>query len=256
MNLFSIKKVTSAVATTIMLFAISGCSSNKLAFEYRTFQKKTSLPCQGNCPQIKVNIPYAKGSTEASDSINKKVYLELRKIIAFEKNTNTSTDYNELLSKFIKTYEDLQKRFPDDVIEWNGDVEGNIIHQSEDLLNIKLKYYTFTGGAHGYQGFRSLLFDPMTGKTIQNTELFVNYDNFRNFAETKFRDKFKIPKNGNINATGYLFEEDRFELPQNIFFTDNGLQLYYNTYEVSAYVSGPKELLIPYSEADSFLIIK
>lgn len=255
LNLSGILKIHIIGFSTLCFFLI-GCSSNKLAFEYKSYQKKTSLPCTENCPQITVKIPYATNAPGVADSINKKIYLELKKIISFKDNTSTSTDYNQLLKEFIETYEEIQKKYPKDTFGWKGEIEGSVIHQSEELLNIKLKYYTFTGGAHGFRGFRSLLFNPTTGKSVSINELFVDSEAFKNFAEKKFKQHFEIPENSNINATGFLFDDDIFQLPQNIFFTEKGLLLYYNTYEIDAYTDGPKELLIPYNEVDEYLILK
>ena len=53
-----------------------------------------------------------------------------------------------------------------------------------------------------------------------------------------------------------MFEDDVFQLPQTYFFTDKGLLLYYNVYEIASYADGPKELLIPYTEAVPYLTAK
>ena len=53
-----------------------------------------------------------------------------------------------------------------------------------------------------------------------------------------------------------MFLDDVFVLPQNIFFKENGILLYYNAYEAAAYAEQQKEVLIPYSEADAFLKMK
>jgi hypothetical protein len=123
-------------------------------------------------------------------------------------------------------------------------------------LNIEIKHYSYTGGAHGYQGLRSLIFDPETGKSIPNNNLFKDRNAFKAFAEKKFRAKYKIPENQPINATGFQFEDEKFELPQNIFYTDKGLLLYYNPYEAASYSDGPKELLLSYKDVNEYLAIK
>ena len=123
-------------------------------------------------------------------------------------------------------------------------------------MNIEINHYTFTGGAHGYQGLRSLLFDPNTGKSISNQQLFKNPNAFKAMAEKKFRAKYKIPENKSINSTGLMFEDEKFILPQNIFYTDKGLLLYYNSYEVASYADGPKELFLPYTEVNDYLLLK
>jgi hypothetical protein len=114
----------------------------------------------------------------------------------------------------------------------------------------------FNGGAHGYEGDTSLLFDLKTGFSLKPEDLFTDVKSFTALAETKFREKFKIPANKSINSTGMLFEKSKFRLPNNIFYTKDGLLLYYNAYEAASYADGPKELLIPYSIANDYLKIK
>ena len=147
----------------------------------------------------------------------------------------------------------MHKKFPHDTFGWEGKITGNVEFESEQILNIKIDHYTFTGGAHGYQGFRSILFNSKTGKIIFNDQLFKNENEFKAFAEKEFRLKYQIPKNANINATGLMFENDKFQLPQNIFYTSAGLLLYYNSYEAASYADGPKEIVFPYEKVSKYL---
>jgi len=240
----------------ILLFFLSVSCTDKLIFETLTFEKATTLPCKENCPHIKLKIPFAKNKTAVADSINSKIFSVLKSIIYIDNQPFASTDYNDLLASFIGSYEKLQKDYPNDTFGWEGDIQGSIKYQSDKLLNIEIDHYTYTGGAHGYQGLRSLLFDPQTGKIIPNDQLFNDIANFKAFAEKQFRIKYKIPANGSINSTGFQFEEDQFQLPQNIFYTEKGLLLYYNQYEAASYADGPKELFLPYKEAEPYLAIK
>jgi len=235
-----------------VFFSLARCS-NELTFENRSFEKKTTLPCKGKCPQITVKIPFAKNVPIVADSINKKVFLTIKEIVYLDKKPTT---YTALLESFIGSYEKLQKHFPKDTFGWEGQIEGSIIYLSNEVLNIKIKYHTYTGGAHGNQGLRSLLFDPTSGKTIPNKKLFIDNEVFKAFAEKQFRIKYKIHANDPINSTGLQFEDEQFVLPLNIFFTDKGLLLYYNRYEVASYADGPKELLLPYGEIEDYLAIR
>ena len=238
------------------LFLLMARCGNELAFEEQSFSQKTSLACKGDCPHINVKIPIAKDVPVVADSINKKVFKVLKDIIYFGEKPYSSTDYKGLLNSFIGSYEKLQKDFPKDTFGWEADIEGKVKYVSDSILNIEIKHYTFTGGAHGYQGLRSLLFDPNTGKSISNDRLFKDPKAFAAFAEKKFRAKYKIPENGSINSTGLLFEEDQFHLPLNLFYTDKGLLLYYNSYEIASYADGTKEVLLPYKEINSYLNVK
>jgi hypothetical protein len=240
----------------ILLALVFVSCSNELSFEDRSFEQKTTLPCKENCPYIRVEIPVAKGNSIVADSINKKIFSVLKGIIYFGEKPFTSSNYTDLLASFIGSYEKMQQQFPEDTFGWEADITGSIRYQSDGILNIQIQHYTFTGGAHGYDGLRSLIFDPDTGKIIPNTQLFKNLNLFKAFAEKKFRLKYKIPEQGPINATGYQFENELFQLPQNIFYTDKGLLLHYNPYEAASYADGPKELFFPYTEVNEFLVLR
>jgi hypothetical protein len=239
----------------VTLLILTSCTK-ELSFKDQTFEKKSTLPCKSNCPQISLKIPIAKNVPIVADSINKKVFSILKEIVYFGDKPYESTDYNDLTASFIGSYEEMHKKFPDDKFGWEAKIEGNIEYQTDDILNIKISHYTFTGGAHGYQGYRSLLFNPKTGKTISNNQLFISEKDFKAFAEKQFRNKYKIPANGSINATGLMFENEKFNLPLNIFYTKEGLLLYYNSYEAASYADGPKELLLTYDKVNNYLVFK
>ena len=238
------------------LFFLFARCEKELVFENQTFEKKTSLACKDNCPHIIVRVPIAKDVPIVADSINKKVFSVLKQIVYFGEKPYTSTDYKGLVSSFIDSYEQLQNDFPKDSFGWEAKIDGEVKYVSESIINIEIKHYTYTGGAHGYQGFRSLLFDPNTGKTILQHQLFKDRNAFKAFAEKEFRNKYKIPEKGSINQTGLMFEGEKFHLPQNIFYTDKGLLLFYNPYEVASYADGTKELLLSYKEVKDYLLIK
>lgn len=239
----------------ILVLFLSSCK-NELTFKEAHFEKKSSLPCKENCPLVILTVPVAENVPIVADSINKKIFSVVREIIYFGEKPYPSTDYQGLLDSFIGSYDEMKTKYPKDTFGWEGKIEGKVAYESDSILNIRIKHYTFTGGAHGYEGIRSLLFDPKTGKNIPNEFLFRDLNKFRTFAETKFRAKYKIPTEQNINATGLMFEEDVFELPLSIFYTEKGLQLYYNTYEVASYADGPKELLLTYEELKPYLLVK
>ena len=238
-----------------LVFLLSSCK-NELTFSDKTYEKKTTLPCKQGCPEVVVKIPFAENVPIVADSINKKIFSVVREIIYFGEKKSIAINYDGVLTAFIKSYEDLQKENPTDVFGWEAKVEGKVKYQTDSILNIELKHYSFTGGAHGYQGVRSLIFNPNTGKTIENKELFSDLNGFKKFVEKQFRIKFKIPENKSINATGFMFEDEKFQLPMTYLFVENGILLYYNTYECASYAQGPQELLFTFQELKPYLRVK
>lgn len=239
----------------IFILFLTSCK-NELTFKEEHFEQKSSLPCEENCPEVTLTVPVAENVPIVADSINKKIFSVVREIIYFGEKPYPSSDYQGLLNSFIASYDEMKTKNPKEIFGWEGKIEGKVVYESDSILNIEIKHYTFTGGAHGYSGIRSLLFDPKTGKNIPNEFLFKDLNKFKAFAETKFRTKYKIPTQENINATGLMFENDVFELPLSIFFTDKGLLLYYNTYEAASYADGPKELVLTYEELKPYLLVK
>lgn len=237
------------------LFILSACS-NKLSFDSKEFTETSALLCKDNCTAIAIEIPYATNNSIAADSINKKVFGVVKELVYVNENPIEDNDYKALVKSFIATFESTREEYPDSTFGWDAKIEGEVIYQSDAIVNLEINHYTFTGGAHGFEGKQSLLFDPKTGKKIPNRSLFKKYVEFKKVVEKSFRKKYNIPMDGNINQTGCLFEDDEFQLPKNIFFTSDGLLLHYNQYEAAAYAEGSKTLFLPYNSIQKYLIIK
>lgn len=242
-------------ACLILLFLTASCQK-EMTFKKKSFEKLAPADCKKNCPTLSMYYLVSKNGGVVSDSINKKLFDVYKEIIYFGEKQYDVETYEALGEAFLDSYKQLKTDFPDDSFGWEGTVDAKIVHTSDKLINVVIESYVYTGGAHGYSGTRSLLFDHVTGKLVPVPALFKNKDEFAKFAEQKFRAKYDLPESENINSKGFMFEDDVFILPQNIIFTATGIILYYNIYEIAAYADGPKELFIPYSEADQYLAIK
>lgn len=229
-----------------------------VAFTSKKYEQKTTLPCTDACTNVVIDVPVAENIPQpAKDSINNKIFNTVRGIVYFGEQPTTGKTYEEIMASFIKSYEDLRKDFPKEkMAPWEAKINGSIAYQTENIINVKLENYMFTGGAHGYSGNRSLIFNAKTGTTVNYAEMFTDQKAVTAMAEKKFRDKYKIPAGKNINSTGYFFENDKFILPQNIFYTEDGLLLYYNAYEVASYAEQQKEITLTYAELGGLLKVK
>ena len=248
------KKILSIFAFAAILISCEG--DKQLEFTTETYTEKSTLPCSEKCPEVEVKVPIAKNVPIVADSINNRVFAVVREIIYFGEKPYTSKEYKGLLQSFISSYDEMKTEFPKDSFGWEGKVTGSIAYETENVLNIKIDHYTYTGGAHGYQGIRSLIFNPKTGKIITNEGLFNNVNAFTKFAEQKFRTAYKIPENDAINSTGLMFEDEKFALPMTMIFNKTGLLLYYNSYEAASYADGPKEIQLTFAELEPYLKVK
>lgn len=228
-----------------------------LAFRNETHQKKSSLPCKETCTNVSIEVPVAENIPVVADSINNKIFNTVRGIVYFGEKPYDGKTYDEIMTSFISAYDKMKKDFPrDPMMPWEATIKGSVPYKTDSIINVKLTSYMFTGGAHGYGAERSLIFNVKTGKSLKAADLFTDIKSFTSYAEKKFREKYKVPAGKNINATGFMFENDKFALPQNIFYTDKGLLLYYNAYEIASFADQQKELLFPYSEVQKYLKVK
>lgn len=240
-------------ALAILVLCLSGCKSEQLTFETRKFRKE--IVQKKDTTRIEIEVAVAQNKSAAADSINVLFFKKISPLFTFD-STVTAKDYTTVCSQFIKEYSKLVSDMPDYSTPWDATAIGKTGYQSDKVINLTIDYYSFTGGAHGNGGSLSYFVDPKTGKQIKKEDLFTDVKAFTQLAEQKFRAQQKIPSGSNINETGYWFDKDSFYLPKNIFYTDKGILLLYNQYEIAPYADGPIELTIPYNEAGKFLKIR
>ncbi|WP_067034895.1 DUF3298 and DUF4163 domain-containing protein [Allomuricauda sp. CP2A] len=232
----------------LFLWILVGCQTeHKLTFEPLNLQGES---CQ-NCPEITINIPHALDDTGVATAINRSLREEVIALLSFSENEDVG-DIDQAMASFTDSYKELKTKFPDE-IGWEAKINGEIIYEDANLVTIVVNSYTFTGGAHGYGSTSYLNFDKRKGTELENWELFDDPEGFEKFAETKFRIQEDIPQDSNINATGFMFEGDMFHLPYNVGYTQDGVQLIYNQYEVASYADGPIVLTLPYAEVNVYL---
>jgi hypothetical protein len=227
---------------------------NTLTFNNREFKIETIPDCD-SCPKVTVTVPVAAGDEAVAKRINDSVFAAVQKVLGEE--GKQFTNYDSLLGNFMNMYKQMKAELSEDaVIGWEATVKGNLVKQTDSLINIKLETYTMTGGAHPNTNTFSLLFDPATGNQLLLNDVIKNVPALTVFAEKNFREEFKIPVNASINSTMFTFENDKFVLPQNIFFNNDGLLLHYNPYEIGPYVIGAQELKLPYAEIKNYLAVQ
>lgn len=247
------KKILSALAISAVLL---GCNTDReLQFELQEFHKKTELPCsEPNCTEVKIKVPVLTEPKNAiAKAINQTVLEEVRKIIAFDDLQSDAVTYESIADSFIHSFEDIKKDFPQESAPWEASVDGKVLFHNPNLLSIELEHYVFSGGAHGYKGYSALNFNPEEGTLYTQEQLFKDLNGFAKLVESRLRKEFDLEPNAPINSKGLMFENNAFKLPESIFFHQDKVVAYYNTYEIASYADGPTALPFTYDEIRPFL---
>ena len=227
-------------------------SSPLVSFERRSLLKGAEKDCDSlaqDCSSISLKYLSAVGTEERVRNINTSLFLHLRRLVLPEE-PGMETDYDKLARQFLAQAEKATGEFPGEA-PWRVTIEEKLYFRQEGLISIGIEAFVFTGGAHGYSSLSFLNFDPATGDLLSPEDIFLS--GFTELAETYFRQKWDIPLKGNINSTGFRFENDRFRLPSNLGFDSENVVLVYDASRIGPKPSGQITVEIPRQQAWPFL---
>ncbi|NKI26485.1 DUF3298 and DUF4163 domain-containing protein [Arenibacter sp. 6A1] len=233
------------------LFFLSCTNQDKLVFEPLEFKEAS---CD-NCPKVTVQIPKALENHALASIINNTLREEVISMLSYDDEFEPTT-IEEAIRSFNNGYSDMKKLYAEEPVGWEAIIDGTVTYEDDTIITIKLNSYSFTGGAHGYTSTQFFNFDKKNNIEVNTLDFIDDLDQFRLYAEIKFREQEKIPSDKSINTTGFMFENNLFYLPENIGFTKEGLQLYYEQYEVASYADGPILLNLPFQEIQPYLSLK
>jgi hypothetical protein len=198
---------------------------------------------------ISVTYEKATGASELSKRINFKVEEAIIATLSFPEK---KTSLEAVLDDFNSEYLNFKKDYPEDEEPlWELHIETEISYHSQDVITIAISTYEFKGGAHGNDKIKFLNLDAKTGYLLTQSDIVDTSEDFIKLAQTYFLKNLKT-KNEQLKMEDYFFGE-AFQLPENIGFSNDGLVLLYNVYEVASYAQGYTEFVIPFEEVNSYL---
>ncbi len=245
----------------VLILLFSACKSEKeekeiaLWFEKKQLVQKSGENCEEDdydCSIISLEVLEARGPEAVSENINRAISRHMTNFFSTGE-TAVSIPLDLLAENFLLDQREAAESFSEEP-PWEAYINQDVYFRSDSLISVGTTAEIFSGGAHGYKTLTFQNFDPYTGKSLRHRELFT--PGFREYAEKIFRRKQSIPTTDPINSTGFWFENDRFQLPENIGFSEDQVILIYNSYEIAPYAAGDIVLEIPKEEIRSFLKIQ
>ena len=161
---------------------------------------------------------------------------------------------DDLSTAFISDYREFKLAFPESKTPWTIDMKGEITFESEQLISYRLALNSYTGGAH--MNAETFLFNVnKNGKKVGLKSFITNRKKFIQIAEKAFRKSKSLSLTADLGEAGFTFDKNKFQLPENIGFTQKGVVLFYNDYEIATYADGPTEINISYKELEGVISI-
>lgn len=228
----------------ILALILNSCSSEFKPATFKTISIEEPFEAE-----ISATYSKASGNDELSKTINTNVETAIIKTLNSSKN---KTDLNTVLKAFNEEYLSFKKDFSETIEPaWELYIETELTYQSENVITIAISTYEFKGGAHGNDKIEFLNLDAKTGRVLSQDDIIKDKESFKALAEQVFVNSLSNTKE-NLKMEDFFFGNP-FQLPENIGFSDDGLVLLYNVYEVASYDQGYTEFVIPFEEAESFL---
>jgi len=234
---------------------------DEMMFKNETYTNPNFCNKEENCLQVKLDVLEAEDTNPLKDSINYHIFDIVKTSLDLSDGAQSLKNYVDLINQ----YENYYKAFGEElktndtlnpVINWEATSLVKLNYQTEYILNFAIEHYNFTGGAHGYGASKSLIIDAVTGRKLDYKYLLTNLDMIKRLGEQQLREKYEIGQGKSLNAYGFFFENDKFELPENIFFNKESIVLHYNQYEIASYAFGPIDLELSNKEIGKYLVTK
>jgi hypothetical protein len=210
------------------------------------------------CATFEVDYPILKTQTPGTKTINDSILYYVKYGLDLNSEARKpNISVRDLGQAFIKEYEtyvsdQLAGENADYITSWFMECDAMLSYQSPKAVSVMINKYTFAGGAHPNTYTSTLNFDLNTGKTLQLKDLITDMNKLKAMAEKKFREVRDLSPDTDFNDEGY-FWEGGFQLPENFSLDTNGLQFFYNTYEVASYAQGPTEFLLSWKELEGIV---
>ncbi|MGB1210734.1 MAG: PdaC/SigV domain-containing protein [Lacinutrix venerupis] len=200
---------------------------------------------------IEINIPVAKGQTEAAKQINTTLNYFVNNALNIDSVSETKESTEESISNFKKSYKDFKtqigKTLYTNLPTWEVLIDGEVIYTNETLASIAMNSSINTGGAHGNLIFRFFNFDVKTGLKLETKDLINDIPSFTAIAQKYYNKELLSANNNRIEA----FKNDTFKLPENLGFSEDGVIVFYDTYNSA--VNNVIEFTIPYTVVNDYL---
>jgi len=229
---------------------------DSLSYEVKNF-KKTYKDCKDSdekCSYLKITYPVFGGNS--ASEVNKTIDAYLIDSIFSIEGTASNKNLDGLAATFFGDYENVLKdASPDFPVVYALDINSSVVFNKPAALSVSIDYYINTGGAHPNSFVKYFVFNPKTGKQVKLNDLFNSgfEDKLNKLIDKKYREYRNLKATDRLDGEkGYLFD-NFIKFNDNFILTKEGINFYYNNYEIAAYAVGPTELNFTYKELEDIL---
>lgn len=168
---------------------------------------------------------------------------------AIEKNIN-DTIKKDIMKSYYSVEEDAKNYLSNTPKEYiqpyiynvNFDVKKN----SDNMLSILIKYYQFSGGAHGMDENKSYNIYMKDGKFLELKDFFKSNSDYKKVINNEIRNQIK-------NKKDQVYEFKSISDNQKFYIEDDNIVIYFDLYDIAPFAAGIPEFKININQISHIL---
>lgn len=184
-----------------------------------------------------------KNDEYIESTINMPIITNSNKIVERSTNDRIKNDIFEFYNKSYKEAKQYLKDNPDEENKFVANVDFELKKNTDSALSIKVRYYTYSGGAHGYYQDIAYNVDMRTGKFLELMDLFKDNTKYKEVIDEEIKQQItELEKKDKENVGIYNFKGIKEN--QNFYLQDDNLVIYFDLYDITPYAAGIPEFSI------------
>ena len=204
---------------------------------------------------IEINIPKAQGNLKASEGINTVLNDFVCQALHLDASKEKANSLEESMNVFNTSYANFNTLISSELQEelpvWEALIDGEVIYNTENIVCIVMNSSINTGAANSTMVLRFFNFNPNTGTLLNTKDLVNNITDFKALVKKYYNKEIS----SSYIESDNLIESNTFKLPKNIGFSDEGVIILYDNFDVGAFEKEIIEFTIPYEVVNDYLKI-
>ena len=157
---------------------------------------------------------------------------------------NVSKTRDQMLSKYKTIWNDVKESLEKEPeLGFSSNTWMIFVGQKEKLATFAIRYYSYTGGAHGLGGSEYLTIDMTTHKVLTLSDIIEQ----KKLPEVKELLWSFYTDYGRIKDEEAFTKKTDFDVSKNFYLAHDGIHFIYHEYEIASYAEGEQDLVIPWA---------
>ena len=158
---------------------------------------------------------------------------------------NVSKTRDQMLSKYKTIWNDVKESLEKEPeLGFSSNTWMLFVGQKEKLATFAIRYYSYTGGAHGLGGSEYLTIDMTTHKVLTLSDIIEQ----KKLPEVKELLWSFYTDYGRIKDEEAFTKKTDFDVSKNFYLAHDGIHFIYHVYEIASYAEGEQDLVISWGQ--------